>query len=129
MVLKVSACWFTHTEKILKGKLLRALSILRAISTNKLVHQPVYERQWFRVMDAQCNGFLEVMKKVKLIFQILNINEIYARQKGANFKILTSAFFVYLYMNFADVLTKNFQDPENKNVKSKMKKGVKLKEC
>ena len=45
MVLKVSACWFTHTEKILKGKLLRALSILRAISTNKLVHQPVYERQ------------------------------------------------------------------------------------
>ena len=129
MVLKVSACWFTHTEKILKGKLLRALSILRAISTNKLVHQPVYERQWFRVMDAQCNGFLEVMKKVKLFFQILNINEIYARQKDANFKILTSAFFVYLFMNFADVLTKNFQDPENKNVKSKMKKGVKLKEC
>ena len=41
MVLKVSACCFTHTEKILEGRLLRALSILRALPTNKLVHQPV----------------------------------------------------------------------------------------
>ena len=83
MVLKVSACCFTHTEKILEGKLLRALS------TNKLVHQPVYERQWFRVKDAQCDGFSEVMKNAKLFFQIININEINSREKAFNFKKLT----------------------------------------
>ena len=60
-------------------------------------------------MDVQCNEFLEVTKKVKLFFQILNINEIYARQKGANFKILTSAFFVYLFMNFVTFLQKIFK--------------------
>ena len=89
MVLKVSACCFTHTEKILEGKLLRALSILCALSTNKLVHQPVYERQWFRVKDAQCDGFSEVMKNAKLFFQIININEINSREKAFNFKKLT----------------------------------------
>ena len=89
MALKVSACCFTQTEKILEGKLLRVLSILCTLSTNKLVHQPVYERQWFRVKDAQCNGFLEAMNNVKLFFQILNINEINAREKVLNFKKLT----------------------------------------
>ena len=65
--------WVRVGSRVMKN-FLKENFILCALSTNNVVQQPVYRRQRFHVMDVQCNGLLEIVKKLKLIFQILNIN-------------------------------------------------------